>query len=173
MVGDGNWLEFIVIIMSIFEEKYLKALREIEEILKANRQMRDELDVVRTMRQAEIDTFTNIQNEEFRKAYEALLKDKNTLAIRAQTLELENDRLKLTVTDLEHQLANAYIKQPTETTPKADREAELRRTIENYEEHHANLQRNCRRFEERNNELEGKLQAVEKAWRMKFEAKDL
>lgn len=48
--------------MSNFEEKYLKALREIEEILKANRQMRDELDVVRTMRQAEIDTCTNIQN---------------------------------------------------------------------------------------------------------------
>lgn len=48
--------------MSNFEEKYLKALREIEEILKANRQMRDELDVVRTMRQTEIDTCTNIQN---------------------------------------------------------------------------------------------------------------
>jgi hypothetical protein len=28
-VGDGNWLGFIVIIMSSFEEKYLKALREI------------------------------------------------------------------------------------------------------------------------------------------------
>jgi hypothetical protein len=48
--------------MSNFEEKYLKALREIEEILKANRQMRDELEVVRTMRQAEIETCTNIQN---------------------------------------------------------------------------------------------------------------
>jgi hypothetical protein len=48
--------------MSSFEEKYLKALREIEEILKANRQMRDELDVVRTMRQAEIDICINIQN---------------------------------------------------------------------------------------------------------------
>lgn len=90
-----------------------------------------------------------------------------------QTLELDNERLKLTVSDLEHQLANVLSKSPLETTPKADREAELRRTIENYEEHHATLQRNCKRLEERCNELEGKLQAVEKAWRIKLEAKDL
>jgi chaperonin cofactor prefoldin len=135
--------------------------------------MRDELDVVRAMRQAEIETCTNIQNEEFCKAYDAILKDKNALAIRAQTLELDNERLKLTFTELEHQLANAQPKPPAETTPKADREAELRRTIENYEEHHATLQRNCRRLEERSSELESKLQAVEKAWRVKLEAKDL
>jgi hypothetical protein len=76
--------------MSSFEEKYLKALRSIEEILKANRQIKEELDTLRTMRQAEIDSYTTIQNEEFRKAYESLLQDKNAVAIRNQTLELEN-----------------------------------------------------------------------------------
>jgi hypothetical protein len=49
--------------MSNFEEKYLKALRSIEEILKANRQIKDELDVLRSMRQAEIDSCTNVQKE--------------------------------------------------------------------------------------------------------------
>jgi len=74
--------------MSNFEEKYLKALRSIEEILKANRQIKDELDVLRSMRQAEIDSCTNVQKEEFMKAYDTLLQDKNNLAIRNQTLEL-------------------------------------------------------------------------------------
>jgi hypothetical protein len=48
--------------MSSFEEKYMKALRSIEEILKANKQIKEELDALRTMRQAEIDSCTNIQN---------------------------------------------------------------------------------------------------------------
>lgn len=74
--------------MSNFEEKYLKALRSIEEILKANRQIKDELDVLRSMRQAEIDSCTNVQKEEFMKAYDNLLQNKNNLAIRNQTLEL-------------------------------------------------------------------------------------
>jgi hypothetical protein len=74
--------------MSNFEEKYLKALRSIEEILKANRQIKDELDVLRSMRQAEIDSCTNVQKEEFMKAYDTLLQNKNNLAIRNQTLEL-------------------------------------------------------------------------------------
>lgn len=137
--------------MSNFEEKYMKALRSIEEILKANRQIKEELDALRTMRQAEIDSCTNIQNEEFRKAYDALLQDKNNTAIHNQTLELENERLKYDLAELEQQLANAqpHPKTPAEATPtKAEgREAELRRTIENYEEHHVTLQRNCKRLE--------------------------
>jgi hypothetical protein len=40
------------------------------------------------MRQADLDSFTDIQKEEFKKAYDALLKDKNTLVISLQTLEL-------------------------------------------------------------------------------------
>ena len=157
--------------MSGLEEKYMKALRSIEEILKANKQIKDELDALRTMRQAEIDSCTHIQNEEFRKAYDALLKDKNTVAIANQSLELENERLKYTLADLQQNPPN-----PPTNTPKTDpspiktesREAELRRTIENYEEHHATLQRNCKKLEERNGELEGKLASSEKSWRAKL-----
>lgn len=74
--------------MSNYEEKYKKALKSIEEIIKANKQIKDELDALRTMRQADLDSFTNIQKEEFKKAYDALLKEKNTLVISLQTLEL-------------------------------------------------------------------------------------
>ena len=57
------------------------------------------------MRQADLDSFTNIQKEEFRKAYDALLKEKNTLAIALQTAELENEKLKYSVAELENQVA--------------------------------------------------------------------
>ena len=40
---------------------------------------------MRTMRQADLDSFTNIQKEEFRKAYDALLKEKNAVTIALQT----------------------------------------------------------------------------------------
>lgn len=49
------------------------------------------------MRQVDLDSFTNIQKEEFRKAYDSLLKDKNNIAIALQTAELENEKLKYTV----------------------------------------------------------------------------
>ena len=42
------------------------------------------------MRQNDVDSFASIQKEEFKKAYDALLKEKNTLYIANQTLELEN-----------------------------------------------------------------------------------
>lgn len=121
--------------MSSFEEKYLKALRSIEEILKANRQIKDELDALRTMRQAEIDSCTDIQNEEFRKAYDALLRDKNTVAIRNQALELDNERLKYALAELEQQLAAlkptapAPAPAPDASGKPESREAELRRSI--------------------------------------------
>lgn len=37
---------------SSYEEKYKKALKSIEEIIKANKQIKDELDTLRAMRQA-------------------------------------------------------------------------------------------------------------------------
>ena len=90
--------------MSSYEQKYKKALRSIQEIIKANKQIKDELDALRTMRQADLDSFTNIQKEEFRKAYEALLKEKNAIAIALQTAQLENEKLKYTVHELENQV---------------------------------------------------------------------
>lgn len=54
-----------------------------------------------------------------------------------------------------------------------EKEAEFHRAIENYEEHHANLQRNNKRLEERIAELENKLMNSEKNWRIKYEAKEL
>ncbi len=79
-------------------------MRSIEEIIKANKQIKDELDALRTMRQAELDSFASIQKEEFRKAYDVLLKEKNSLVISLQSMELENEKLKFTVAELEHQV---------------------------------------------------------------------
>lgn len=73
-----------------YEEKYKKALKSIEDIIKANKQIKDELDSLRMMRQTEIDSLTMAQREEFKKAYDALLKEKNSLVINLQSLELEN-----------------------------------------------------------------------------------
>lgn len=56
------------------------------------------------MRQVELDSFANIQKEEFRKAYDALLKEKNSLVISLQSMELQNEKLKFTVAELEHQV---------------------------------------------------------------------
>ncbi len=75
-----------------------------EQCSKANKQIKDKLDALRTMRQAELDSFANIQKEEFRKAYDALLKDINSQVISLQSLELENEKLKFTVAELEHQV---------------------------------------------------------------------
>ncbi len=52
------------------------------------------------MKQAEIDSLAQVQREEFRKAYDALLKDKNALVISLQSLELENEKLKCTISEL-------------------------------------------------------------------------
>ncbi len=76
--------------MSNYEEKYKKALKSIEEIIKANKQIKDQLDALRIMRQNDLESFANIQKEEFKKAYDVLLKEKNTIYISYQTLELEN-----------------------------------------------------------------------------------
>lgn len=65
-------------------------MRSIEEIIRANKQIKDELDALRTMRQADLESFTNIQKEEFKKAYDALLKEKNSYVISLQGIELEN-----------------------------------------------------------------------------------
>lgn len=46
-----------------YEEKYKKALKSIEDIIKANKQIKDELDSLRTMRQTEIDSLTMAQRE--------------------------------------------------------------------------------------------------------------
>lgn len=56
------------------------------------------------MKQAEIDSLAQVQREEFRKAYDALLKDKNALVISLQSLELENEKLKCTISELENQV---------------------------------------------------------------------
>lgn len=42
------------------------------------------------MRQNDLESFANIQKEEFKKAYDVLLKEKNAIYISYQTLELEN-----------------------------------------------------------------------------------
>lgn len=60
------------------------------------------------MKQAEIDSLAQVQREEFRKAYDALLKDKNALVISLQSLELENEKLKCTISELENQLRSGY-----------------------------------------------------------------
>jgi hypothetical protein len=57
------------------------------------------------MRQNDLESFANIQKEEFRKAYDAVLKEKNTLYITCQTLELDNEKLKYTISELEGQVA--------------------------------------------------------------------
>lgn len=151
------------------------------------------------MRQADLDSFTNIQKEEFRKAYDALLKEKNAMAIALQTAELDNEKLKYSVAELEHQVAlyrnekfhrnddretllsNQRPENSEQPSPRKsdaavllrEREAEFHRTIENYEEHHANLVRNNKRLEERIGELESKLTSTDKNWRIKYETKEL
>jgi hypothetical protein len=42
------------------------------------------------MRQTDLEAFSNAQKEEFKKAYDILLKDKNTYVLNLQTLQLEN-----------------------------------------------------------------------------------
>lgn len=57
------------------------------------------------MRQADIEQLTQVQREEFKKSFEAVLKEKNSLVISLQTLELENEKLKYTVSELENQVS--------------------------------------------------------------------
>jgi len=42
------------------------------------------------MRQVDLESFSNVQKEEFKKAYDALLKEKNNYVLSMQALELEN-----------------------------------------------------------------------------------
>jgi hypothetical protein len=201
--------------MSSCEEKYKRALKYIQEIITANNQIKEELESLRAMRQVDLDSFTNIQKEEFRKAYDGLLKDKNAIAIALQTAELDNEKLKYTVSELQNQVAlyrnelhhhsdkrdgdkmggdkrdsekqrddretllpnqrpdNEGSPRKSEAAALREREAEWHRTMENYEEHHANLQRNGKRLEERIGELEAKLTSLDKNWRIKYEGKEL
>lgn len=57
------------------------------------------------MRQVDLESFSNAQKEEFKKSYDALLKEKNNYVLSLQALELENQKLKYTVSELENQVA--------------------------------------------------------------------
>jgi DNA repair exonuclease SbcCD ATPase subunit len=157
------------------------------------------------MRQIDLDGLANTQREELRKTIDALLKEKSALVMAVQGLELESEKLKYTVSELENQVSlykndkfhkiaeereTLISNQQPEGIPSAqssprksdtrdlaavlrDKEAEFHRTIENYEEHHSNLTRATKRYEERIGELENKLMSTEKNWRVKLEAKEM
>lgn len=159
------------------------------------------------MRQVDLESFSNAQKEEFKKSYDALLKEKNNYVLSLQALELENQKLKYTVSELENQVAlykNQKFPKPEERenlrplsptqqqkspqqpesakgSPRKlekdtkdlkellrDKEADFHRAIANYEEHHSNLTRSNKRLQERIVELDTKLAASEKNWRMKL-----
>lgn len=58
-------------------------------------------------------------------------------------------------------------------TGSASKEAELRKTIENYEEHHSSLSRANRKLEEQNNELENKIFNLETEYKNRLSEKDI
>lgn len=128
------------------------------------------------MRQADLEAFSNAQKEEFKKAYDSLLKDKNNYVLNMQTLQLENQKLKFTIAELQNQnqlaldknqqlskmedkrnVTNGKQKEGEGSPQKSanrdqnqvlrQKQAEFHRTISNYEEHHSNLTRTNKRLE--------------------------
>lgn len=52
-----------------FEQKYRKALKEIHGIINANRQLKEELDKLKSFRGGEADSLNQIQKEEFSRTH--------------------------------------------------------------------------------------------------------
>ena len=62
-----------------YQIKYKKALKEISGIIKANRQLKDELVRLSHYKSSQNESFNQINKEEIGKAYEKVLKDKSLI----------------------------------------------------------------------------------------------
>ena len=152
-----------------------------------------------------------IQKEEFQKSFDNLLKEKNSLAQQVQSLELENQKLRFEVGELENQM-QAYkneryqrietsketriqtehtqgFNEPTITisdvnSPKRQakdqgyeswkqKEADMQRALQEYEDQNAVLSRKNRQNENRIYEIENKLINSEKNWRNLIDTKEV
>ena len=79
-------------------------MRSIEDIIRANKQIKEELDAVRTLKTAEAQTALANQQEEFRVSYDNALHEKKQAILELQAAHLEEQKANFTISQLEGQI---------------------------------------------------------------------